>query len=193
MKILLLCPNAFETMEFSVFIDIMGWARDDYECDIEVETCGFNKVVTSTFGVPVTMDTLINDVNVEDYAALAIPGGFEEYGFYNEAYDEKTLELIREFDKLNKPIATVCVAAFALAKSGILKNRKATTYHLRGGYKQRELAGFGVNVINEPVVVDKNVITSYCPQTAPDVAFKLLEMLTSTEKMNLVKEAMGFE
>lgn len=192
MKILLLCANAFETMEFSVFIDIMGWAHDDFQCDIEVEICGFQKVVTSTFGVPVTMDTLIDNVNVEDYAALAIPGGFEEYGFYIEAYDEKTLQLIREFDRLDKPIATVCVAAFALAKSGVLKNRKATTYHLRGGYKQKELAEFGVNVINEPVVVDKNIITSYCPQTAPDVAFKLLEMLTSKEKVNLVKEAMGF-
>ncbi len=192
MKILLLCPNAFETMEFSVFIDIMGWARDDFQCDIEVETCGFQRVVTSTFEVPVTMNTLIEDINVEDYAALAIPGGFEEYGFYKEAYHEKTLQLIREFDRLEKPIATVCVAAFALAKSGILKNRNATTYHLRGGYKQKELAEFGVNVINEPVVVDKNIITSYCPQTAPDVAFKLLEMLTSTEKVNLVKEAMGF-
>lgn len=192
MKVLLLCANAFETMEFSAFIDIMGWARDDYQCDIDVITCGFQKVVTSTFGVPVTMDILIEDINVKDYAALAIPGGFEEYGFYKEAYHERTLQLIREFDRLEKPIATVCVAAFALAQSGILKNRKATTYHLRGGFKQKELAEFGVNVINEPVVVDKNIITSYCPQTAPDVAFKLLEMLMSKEKMFLVKEAMGY-
>ena len=85
-----------------------------------------------------------------------------------------------------------CVAAFSLAKSGVLKGRNATTYHLRGGYKQKELAKFGVNVINEPIVVDENIITSYCPQTAPDVAFKLLEMLTSEEKMKLVKEAMGY-
>ncbi len=192
MKVLLLCANAFETMEFSVFIDIMGWARDDYQCDIEVVTCGFQKIVTSTFGVPVTMDALIEDINVEDYAALAIPGGFEEYEFYKEAYHERTLQLIRDFNRLGKPIATVCVAAFALAKSGILQNRKATTYHLRGGYKQKELSEFGVTVINEPVVVDNNIITSSCPQTAPDVAFKLLEMLTSTEKMDLVKESMGY-
>ncbi len=192
MKVLLLCANAFETMEFSVFIDIFGWARDDYQCDIEVVTCGYQKIVNSTFGVPIVVDILIDDINVEEYAALAIPGGFEEYGFYKEAYHEKTLQLIRDFDNVGKPIATVCVAAFALAKSGILKNRKATTYHLRGGYKQRELANYGVNVVNEPVVVDHNVITSYCPQTAPAVAFKLLELLTSKEKVNLVKEAMGF-
>ncbi|MEG0685441.1 MAG: hypothetical protein RR428_10310 [Coprobacillus sp.] len=53
MKILVLCLKAFETMEFSVFIDVMGWARDDFECDIMVETCGFNQCVKSTFGVPI--------------------------------------------------------------------------------------------------------------------------------------------
>ncbi len=88
--------------------------------------------------------------------------------------------------------ATICVAAFALAKSGILKGRKATTYHLKGGYKQKELEQFGVDVVNEPVVKDGNLITSYCPQTAPFVAFALLEMLTSAEKMNLVMGAMGY-
>lgn len=192
MKLLLLCPKAFETMEFSVFIDVMGWARDDFDCDITVHTCGFHETVVSTFGVPIHVDLLMDDIHAEDYDALAIPGGFQEYGFYDEAYDERTLELIRNFDRSGKPIATVCVAAFPLAKSGVLKGRCATTYHLRGGYKQKELSAMGVNVINEPVVVDKNIITSYCPQTAPDVAFKLLEMLTSEEKMKLVKEAMGY-
>ncbi|MEG0366684.1 MAG: DJ-1/PfpI family protein [Coprobacillus sp.] len=192
MKILVLCLKAFETMEFSVFVDVMGWARDDYECDITVETCGFNKCVDSTFHIPVIMDKLIDDICVDDYDALAIPGGFQEYGFYDEAYDEKTLNLIREFHRLDKLIATVCVAAFPLAKSGVLLNKKATTYHLRGGFKQRELAEMGVNVVNEPVVVDHNIITSYCPQTAAYVAFQLLEMLISKEKANLVKEAMGY-
>ena len=46
--------------------------------------------------------------------------------------------------------------------------------------------------MNEPIVVDKNVITSYCPETASGVAFKLLEMLTSKEEMEIVKKAMGF-
>lgn len=192
MKILLLCLHAFETMEFSVFIDVMGWARDDYDCDIQVITCGFQKTVTSTFGVAITVDTVIDEVCVTDYDALAIPGGFEEYGFYTEGYDEKTLALIKEFDKANKYIATVCVAAFLLARSGILNGRQATTYHLRGGYKQKELANMGVNVVNQPVVVDRNIITSYCPQTAPYVAFQLLEMLTCKQKADQVKEAMGY-
>lgn len=192
MKILLLCLNAFETMEFSPFVDVMGWARDDFNCEIDVEICGFTKKITSTFGVSIAADILIDEVNVNDYDALAIPGGFEEYGFYKEAYNEKTLNLIQSFNLLHKPIASVCVAALPLAKSGVLNNRKATTYHLRGGYRRDELARFGVVLGDEWLVVDDNIITSSCPKTAADVAFKLLEMLTSKEKAIEVREAMGY-
>lgn len=44
MKVLLFCAKGFETMEFSVFIDIFGWARNDHGCDISVETRGFTKL-----------------------------------------------------------------------------------------------------------------------------------------------------
>ncbi|EGW38791.1 DJ-1/PfpI family protein [Desulfosporosinus sp. OT] len=192
MKTLLLLAKGFETMEFSVFVDVLGWARNDYGCDVQVETCGFKKEVTSTFNIPILVDRTIDDINVDEYDALAIPGGFEEFGFYEEAYDEKFLNLIREFDAKGKIIATICVAALPLGKSGVLKNRKATTYHLKNGYRQKQLAEFLVDVIDEPIVVDKNIITSYCPETASGVAFKLLELLTSKEHMEVVKNAMGF-
>ncbi|MFL0252877.1 DJ-1/PfpI family protein [Clostridium neuense] len=193
MKTLLFLAKGFETMEFSVFVDVMGWARNDYGYDVEVVTCGFQKQVISTFNIPVLVEKTIDEIDVNDYDALAIPGGFEEYGFYEEAYDEKFLKLIREFDKQGKIIATICVAALSVGKSGVLKGRRATTYHLKGAYRQKQLKEFGVNVVNEPIVVDKNIITSYCPETAPGVAFKLLEKLTSTEQMEIVKRDMGFD
>lgn len=193
MKTLLFLAKGVETMELSVFVDVLGWARNDYGYDTEVVTCGFTKQVMSTFNIPIGVDKLIDEINVDEYDALAIPGGFEEFGFYEEAYDERLLELIRQFDNKNKIIATICVGALPVGKSGILENRNATTYHLKDGYRQKELKTFGVNVINEPIVIDKNVITSYCPETASGVAFKLLEILTSKEKMEVVKVAMGFK
>lgn len=193
MKILVFLAKGFETMEFSVFVDVMGWARNDYGHDIDVVTCGFKKQVMSTFNIQVLVDKTIEEVCVDDYDALAIPGGFEEFGFYDEAYDLSFLNLIREFNSKEKIIASICVAALPVGKSGVLKNRKATTYHLKNGKRQRQLSEFDVNVVNEPIVVDKNIITSYCPETAPHVAFKLLEMLTSKEQMDEVKLAMGFK
>ncbi|MFN8208467.1 MAG: DJ-1/PfpI family protein [Bacteroidales bacterium] len=191
-KVLVFLAKAFETMEFSVFIDVLGWARVDYRHKICVDTCGFTEKVMSTFNVQVLVDKTIAEINVNEYDALAIPGGFGEFGYYDEAYDERFLQLIREFDANGKIIATVCSGAFPLGKSGVLKNRRATTYHLNNGYWQDKLKEFGVIIVNEPVVVDANIITSYCPSTAPAVAFELLKMLTSEEEMKEIKTAMGF-
>ncbi len=192
MKILLFCAKGFETMEFSPFIDVFGWAKNDYGYDIEVVTCGFTKEVKSTFGVTVTMDKTIDEVSVGEYDAIAIPGGFEEYDFYSQAYDPQLSDLICSFENEGKLIASVCVGALAIAKSGILRNRKATTYHLGNGLRQTQLASFGANVVNEPIVVDGNIITSWCPQTAPYVALQLLERMVGKDKADTVRKAMGF-
>ncbi len=192
MKILLFCAKGFETMEFSVFIDIFGWARNDFGYNVQVETCGFNKKVISTFGVPVIMDKILDEIAVEEYDALAIPGGFEEFGFYQEAFDQRFLKLIQEFDRQKKMIATICVGALPLGKSGILRGKKATTYHQKEAYRQKQLAEFGALVINERIVIDENIITSYCPETAPDVAFELLKRLIGFDQMMIVRQAMGY-
>lgn len=193
MKILLFCNKGFETMEFAPFVDVFGWARNDFHYDIDVVTCGFSKVVTSTFGIPVTVDVTFEEICVDDYDALAIPGGFEEFGFYEEAYDERFLNLIREFDRQNKYIASICVGALPIGKSGVLLGRNATTYHLSGGNRQQQLASFGVHVIpDQRIVKDCNIITSFCPETAADVAFQLLSCLVGEEKARVVAAAMGY-
>ncbi len=191
-KVLVFLAKAFETMEFSAFIDVLGWARNDYGHNLFVDTCGFTEKVISTFNVPVIVDKTIGEINVDEYDALAIPGGFRQFGFYDEVYDERFLNLVREFDAKGKIIAAICSGAMPLGKSGVLKSRKGTTYHLKKGFLQIQLKEFGVDVVNEPVVIDSNIITSYCPETAPKVAFELLRMLTSEEEMAVIKTAMGF-
>jgi len=150
------------------------------------------KNITSTFGVSVNADILISDVCIDDYDALAIPGGFEEYGFYEDAFSEQAVRLIKEFNDRSKLIATICVAALALGNSGILNGKRATTYHLNNGRRQKQLAEYGAIVVNEPVVRTENIITSYCPQTGPAVVFLLLEELVGAEQMQKTKTAMGF-
>ena len=186
MKVLLFLAQGFETMEASVFVDIMGWAG------VDAVTCALRKTVTSTFGVSVNAELLLDDVCIDDYDALAIPGGFEEYGFYEDAFSEQAVKLINDFNARGKMIATICVAALALGNSGILEGKRATTYHLNGGHRQKQLAQYGAIVVNEPVVRTDNIITSYCPKTGQAVAFMLLEELVGTEKMQQTKTAMGF-
>ena len=183
MKILLFCCKGFEMMEFSPFVDFMGWARTDYNLDVEVDTGGYTETVNSAFNVPIKVDVVLDSINVDDYDALAIPGGFEEYGFYEEAYDERFLEMIREFNIRGKYIASICVGALPIGASGVLTGRRGTTYHFRNGQRQNQLAEFGMDVQrDERIVIDKNVMTSFCPETAPDVAFQLLRWLVGDDK-----------
>ncbi len=145
------------------------------------------------FNFTVTPEMHVSEVNIDEFDALAVPGGFEEAEFYEDAYSEDFLNIIREFDKARKTIASICVGALPIGKSGVLVDRNATTYNLGNGRRQKQLSEFGANVLrDEPVVVDKNIITSYNPSTAFHVAFKLLELLTSKENCVNVKRLMGF-
>jgi len=191
-KVLLLLANGFEIYEASVFIDVFGWHRVDDHGKIEVVIGGFTPEVKSTFGVRLIPDITAVNVNVDDFDALALPGGFTEFDFYEEAYSEKFLEIIREFNKAKKPIASICTGGLPVAKSGILKNKPGTTYNKKG-IRQKAMREFGVDVVNEPIVVTDNIITSWNPSTAMEVAFLLLEKMTSRDKANVIRDLMGFE
>ncbi|MCM3340710.1 DJ-1/PfpI family protein [Paenibacillus sp. MER TA 81-3] len=66
-------------------------------------------------------------MTVQEFDALALPGGFEEAGFYKDAFRPDVLEFIREFDRQGKNIASICVGALPLGRSGVLQGRNATT------------------------------------------------------------------
>jgi len=191
-KVLLLLAKGFEFYEASVFIDVIGWNLIDGDGTTELISCGMNKEIKSAFNHRFLADMTIDEVNIDEYDALAIPGGYEEYGFYEEVYDDKILDLIRGFHKKNKIIATICVAALPVGKSGILKGKKATTYNMKNGLRQNKLREFGVDVVNEPVVIDGNIITCWNPSTSIEVAYKLLELLTTKEKADYIRKIMGF-
>lgn len=191
-KVLLLLAEGFETYEASVFIDVIGWNLVDGDHSTELFTCGLKKEVKSSFNQRFIVDYLLHEINVGDFDAIAIPGGFEEYDFYKDAYDERFLQMIRDFKKEDKVVASICVGSLPVGKSGILINKKGTTYNMKP-IRQQTLEGYGVKVINEPIVIDDNIITSWNPSTAMDVAFTLLEMLTSRENANYIRKIMGFE
>ena len=191
-KVLLLLANGFETYEAAVFIDVIGWNLIDGDQSTRLYSCGLQKEVTSSFNQKVIVDYLIDEIDTEDFDALAIPGGFEEFGFYKEAYDERFLAVIRSFKKHNKIVASVCVAALSLGKSGILTGKKGTTYNKKPA-RQETLKGYGVDVINRPLVIDDNIITCWNPSAAIDVAFLVLELLTSKHNSDYIKSIMGFD
>ena len=191
-NVLLLLAKGFETYEASVFIDVIGWNSTEGDKSTKLFTCGLTKEIKSSFGILVKPDYIIDDIDVYNFDALAIPGGFEQFGFYEDAYSSNFLELIKAFHGKNKIIASICVGSLPIGKSGILKNKKATTYNMNNNIRQIQLKEFGVEVINKPIVIEDKIITSWNPSTAIDVAFNLLELLTTKENSNYIKKIMGF-
>ena len=189
-KILLLLANGFEILEASAFIDVMGWNLEEGDNSTKLYSCGLRKEVNSSFNQKFVVNYLMNEVDIDSFHALVIPGGFKNYGYYEDAYNIEFLKIIREFRSQNKIIASVCVGALPLAKSGILKNKNATTYN-QTEYRQI-LKNNGVVVSNEQIVIDDNLITSNGPSTAIEVAFILLKRLTSKENTLQVRKLMGF-
>ncbi|MFJ5788546.1 DJ-1/PfpI family protein [Lysinibacillus sp. NPDC097162] len=191
-KILLLLANGFEAVEASVFTDVLGWNKWEGDGTTEVVTVGLHKQLQCTWNFQVTPEKLLHEIALEDFDALAIPGGFEEAGFYEDAFSEEFQRVIRHFNDFKKPIATICVASLALGHCGILQNKKATTYNHPTSKRLEQLRSYGVNIVNERIVHTEHIITSSNPGTAFDVAFGLLEMLTTSENTLRVKDLMGF-
>jgi len=184
-RILMLVANGVEPLEMAAFTDVMGWATLIGKEKIELVDMGLTPKIKTTFGLQFTPNTLLNNVIfdgfLDGFDALAIPGGFEPSGFYDEALSKPFLDVIRHFSKQDKVIASVCVSSICLGEAGVLKDKNATTYHQIGGKRKQQLEDSGANFVDQPVVIDGNFITSTGPGTALEVAFQLLERLTDKE------------
>ena len=188
-KVLLLLANGFEALEASVFTDVFGFANTG-GADIELISAGLHQKLDCAYGYSVIPHKLLDELDLNDFDALAIPGGPRDYGFYDDAYSKEFLETIKFFNDKNKPIAGICAAALPIAKAGALQGKKATTYF---GKRRQDLINMGIEVLDERIVRDQNIITSSSPSTALDVAFLLLEVMTSKEVVELIRKAFGFD
>jgi len=191
-KVLLFLAQGFEAYEASAFTDVFGWSRESGLESVDMITTALRPTIKCYWNLIVQPEMAFDQINVDDFDALAIPGGAGDAGFYEDAYDERFLDLIREFDKKGKHIAAICVGALPIGKAGVLKNRNATTWDLNEGARRKQLADFGANVQDKQMVIDKNIITSTGPATSIDVAFQLLEMLTDIQNVNEIKRNMRF-
>jgi 4-methyl-5(b-hydroxyethyl)-thiazole monophosphate biosynthesis len=156
-KVLLLLCEGVEVLEAAAFYDVLGWSGASGLDPVKVITAGLHTEVNCSFGLKIIADALLQEIDVKQFDALAIPGGFEAFGFYKDAYSEQVTGFIKNFGELKKPIASICVGALPLAKTGLLIGQRGTTYHLMEGKRRQQLAEFGVQVIDEPIVRTNNI------------------------------------
>ncbi len=187
---MMLLANGVEPLEMSVFTDVMGWATILGDEAIELTDVALHTEIETTFGLTIKPSKMLQDIDLADYDAIAIPGGFEPSGFYVDALSEPFIKAIKYFNEQGKTIASVCVSSIALGNAGILTGKKATTYHQVGGKRKQQLEESGAIFIDRPIVQDQHIITSTGPGTAIEVAFSLLEQVTSAENVAEIRRKM---
>jgi protease I len=121
--------------------------------------CGFDDA-TQSGGVSdrdINPDLTLEQVDVDDYHALLLPGGLQNSGRMRG--EQRVLEIVRAFMSAGKPVAAICHAPWLLAAADVLGGRRVTAWRdIRD-----DIAAAGAEVIDAEVVVDGNVITSRMP------------------------------
>ncbi|MBI2902248.1 MAG: DJ-1/PfpI family protein [Candidatus Methylomirabilis oxyfera] len=116
-------------------------------------------------------------VRPSNYDALVIPGGrAPEYLRLNE----KVLDIVRQFAKANKPIASICHGLQVLAAAGVLKGKLCTAYP--AVKPELMLAGARWGEVNQTfsnAYVDGNLVTAAAWPAHPEWMRKFLDVLGS--------------
>lgn len=111
-------------------------------------------------GYPCKSDAAIKDMKASSFAGLVIPGGFAPDQLRR---DPKVLELTRQIHKTGKLVAHICHAGWIPISAGIVKGFKCTS---TPGIKD-DLINAGAIWVDEPVVIDRNQVTSRRPDDLP--------------------------
>ena len=187
-KVLLFLSQGFEDLEAASVIDICGWTHYRKNLQrVDVLKTGFHKEVTGRFGLKINTDVLIDDVDPREYEALAIPGGFHSHGF-DEAYDVKVLNLAKSIYDNAGIIATMCVGILPVAKAGLLRGKRATTYPLSKYHDNpRYLKEHGCRYTGKSIEIDDRIISCAGPSQSLRVVMMMLEMLLGTEEVLKIK------
>ena len=195
-KIAVFLFEGAELFEIASFTDIFGWNNvvglKEFR-DIKVETISYKESIKCTWGGSLKVEKLITEENVEnffDYDALIIPGGFGKANFFRDNDNEIFKKLVKYFVENNKIIVAICSAVINLLETTYIKDKKVTTYLLDNKRYFNQLKNYNIIPIEEEIVIDDNLLTCSGPGNALDLAFRLLEKMTSKENLKLIKENM---
>lgn len=146
----------------------------DYE-DLEVwypklrlEAAGFSAPLVgprgATFkgkhGYPAPVEVDLDDIDHATLAGILAPGGWAPDKLRR---DPKVLDLVRDVHGAGRLVATICHGPWILISAGIVGGRRMTsTVGIRD-----DVQNAGAIWVDEPVVVDGNLISSRVPKDLP--------------------------
>jgi protease I len=128
------------------------------------------KEYKSKLGYPAKADLGAKDVAAVNFHAVVIPGG------YAPDYLRRSPELVRfvrEMAEAGKPVAAVCHGPWMLCSARVVRGKKVTSVPAI----RDDLENAGALWVDEPVVVDGNLVTSRVPQDLPAFTKALIALL----------------
>ena len=120
--------------------------------------------------VKATVEKSFQDVKPEDFDALFIPGGGspDKLRAHNEA-----VNFVKAFMTANKPVFAICHGPQLLLTADEYRNRRMTAWTTIQG----DLRKAGADVVDQEVVVDRNLVTSRQPSDIPAFIRESLKVL----------------
>lgn len=117
------------------------------------------------------IDRHLDQVAVADYDACIFPGGCWNPDALRA--DPRAQAFVRGMLEAGKPTCAICHGQWVMVSAGILKGRRATAvWNIHP-----DLANAGATVLDEPCVVDGNLITARFPYDLPRMIQALVKQL----------------
>jgi protease I len=125
-------------------------------------------------GYPITVDAQIVDLIANDFDAVVIPGG---YAPDHMRRSDDLLRFVRAIDDQGKTVAAICHAPWVTISAGMMKGRRATCVPAI----KDDVINAGADYVDQPVVVDGNLVTSRRPDDLPAFMLALIERVASQD------------
>jgi protease I len=121
-------------------------------------------------GYPCPVDTHVKDWNADQLAGILAPGGWAPDKIRR---DPVTLELVRQVNARGGLVATICHGPWILISAGIVRGRTLTsTVGIRD-----DLVNAGATWVDQPVVIDGNIVSARVPKDLPAFGAAMVEVL----------------
>lgn len=152
-KVAILVEQAVEDLEFIIPCHALKQAG----MDVVVLGSRMNEKYKGKRGkLSVQADGTTTEAIVDEFAAVVIPGGMAPDKMRRNCH---TVCFVREAMKQGKLIAAICHGPQVLIEGDLLKGKQVTGFTAI----RKDISNAGANYIDEPVVVDGNLITSREP------------------------------
>src|SRR3954469_19489783 len=167
-KILIMATNGFEQSELQVPLERLRAAGATVEVAAP-EAGEIRGWAEKDGGDTVPVDKTLDDVRVEDYDALVLPGGVLNPDTLRTR--PRAVEIVRGFIEASKTVAAICHGPWMLAEADVLEGRRITSYRS----VRTDMTNAGAEWVDQAVVVDNGLVTSRSPADLDAFVPKIIE------------------